>query len=149
MALLFSNLLRVARWGPNRIMFKVLDFPISFAKIWRSWLLRNTFAFIAIWVSRSKTYFNTMSPFLYLLSLCIYLITISSSNNTTFDCTGDDGFCNRRNPIMNCANDKDCYLYCDQTNCQDSTINCPSTNHSCNIVCSSNGQSPCQNLIIS
>ena len=98
-------------------------------------------------ILRVRLYFKSMSPFLYLLSLCL---SFSYSSNTTFDCTGDYGFCNTINPIMNCADDKDCYLYCDQTNCQDSTINCPSTNHSCNIVCSSNRHSPpCQNLTIS
>ena len=88
---------------------------------------------------------NTMAPFLHILFSILVLNTLHVDANN-FTCTGDN-FCTKT--IMNCTNNEDCYLFCDESNCQASVINCPSTNHSCNIFCSNSGYMPCQLMTIS
>lgn len=49
---------------------------------------------------------------------------------------------------MNCIDGEDCFLFCDETNCQNSIINCPKTRHSCNILCHNSWQRPCLLLTV-
>eukprot|EP01084_Bolivina_argentea_P111104 198339_1 len=73
------------------------------------------------------------------------LLSIWHINGKIFNCTGY-GYCT--NDILHCIEGEDCQLLCDETNCQGTTINCPSTNNTCDILCMDISYRSCERMTI-